>query len=118
MEALYKKVIDAVKRVTGTDFEVVEVLFLDREGVELAVEDVLALGEARFVFLELLPRRLVFPLELLLELELEVLVEVIELLAGVLLVLGQIELAAVGEHPPLRHPHPGQARLWQAAQLV
>ena len=50
--------------------QVVEVLFLDRQRVELAVERVLALGEPRFVLFELAAGGFVLPLELLLELEL------------------------------------------------
>jgi len=38
--------LDLFFAVGEADFEVVEVLFLDRERVELAVEDVLALGAA------------------------------------------------------------------------
>jgi hypothetical protein len=62
--------LDLLLAIGEPDFEVVEVLLLDRERVELAVEDVLALGESGIVFLELLARRLVLALELFLGFEL------------------------------------------------
>ena len=62
--------LDLLIAIGQADFEVVEVLFLDRKRVELAVEDVLAFGESGIVFLELLAGRLVLALELLLQFEL------------------------------------------------
>jgi hypothetical protein len=47
------------------------VFFLDREGVELAVEGVFPLGQALIVGLEFIAGRLVLPLKLLFQFDLQ-----------------------------------------------